>query len=283
MFGIKASIVLTVFAVGLEATFRDITYLLRHPYRFAKSIFAMDIVMPVLTLLMIFLFPLPAPIKIVLAALSVSPVPPLMPGKAKRSGGKENYVVGLLVAAAIVALVFVPLSVALMGALFGVHGHMPVSKVALLMAITVLGPMIFGIALRNFWPLLAERAAKPVALSAVILLVLCVLLVLPKTWPQIQSLVGNGSIAAFAAFVIAGLAVGHALGGPDPGDRTVLAIATASRHPGMAIAIAASNFPAEKLAVPAVLMYLIVSAIVSFPYVAWRKRKNAEGHVAPAE
>ena len=77
---------------------------------------------------------------------------------------------------------------------------------------------------------------------------------------------------ALAAFVLVGLAVGHFLGGPGEDDRTVLAIATASRHPGMAIAVATASFPEQKLVTPAVIMYLIVCGLVSLPYVRWRKR-----------
>jgi hypothetical protein len=41
-----------------------------------------------------------------------------------------------------------------------------------------------------------------------------VLALLAGTATVVYSLVGNGSIGAMAAFVAAGLAVGHALGGP---------------------------------------------------------------------
>ena len=43
----------------------------------------------------------------------------------------------------------------------------------------------------------------------------------------------------------------------------MLALATASRHPALALAIAHANFPEQKLAAPAVLLYLIVSGIVT--------------------
>jgi BASS family bile acid:Na+ symporter len=82
---------------------------------------------------------------------------------------------------------------------------------------------------------------------------------------------GNGMLLAFAAFVATGLLVGHLLGGPEPENRVVLALATASRHPGIAIALAQSAFPAQKLVVPAVLAYLLVSAVVSAAYLRWTK------------
>jgi len=69
-----------------------------------------------------------------------------------------------------------------------------------------------------------------------------------------------------------GLVVGHLLGGPDPNNRTILALATATRHPGVALVIAAGNFPGQKLVLPALLLYLIVCSLASAPYVMWRRR-----------
>ena len=54
------------------------------------------------------------------------------------------------------------------------------------------------------------------------------------------SIVREGTLSAIVAIVIiaiCGLAVGHFLGGPDEDDRTVLAFATVSRHPGVAMAV----------------------------------------------
>ncbi|MGH7358585.1 MAG: hypothetical protein ACREJR_07215, partial [Candidatus Rokuibacteriota bacterium] len=63
----------------------------------------------------------------------------------------------------------------------------------------------------------------------------------------------------------------HWLGGPDPDDRTALAIASSIRHPGVALTIARLNFPEEPLAPAAVLLFLLVSVIATLPYGAWRR------------
>ena len=107
------------------------------------------------------------------------------------------------------------------------------------------------------------------------MLLASVLPILFTAWPAIASLIGNGTVVAIAAFILAGLAAGHLLGGPDPDDRTVLAFCTAFRHPGVAIAIAGANFPGQKLVSAAVLLYLLVSAVVSIPILAWRRRQHA--------
>jgi bile acid:Na+ symporter, BASS family len=73
-------------------------------------------------------------------------------------------------------------------------------------------------------------------------------------------------------FVGAGLLVGHLLGGPAPEDRTVLGLATACRHPGLAAALAGAVAPDQKLIVAAVVMTAMVGAIATIPYVKARKK-----------
>jgi hypothetical protein len=51
-----------------------------------------------------------------------------------------------------------------------------------------------------------------------------------------------------------------------------LGLATASRHPAVAIAITSAILPGEKLVGAAVLLNLLVGAIASAPYIMWSKR-----------
>ena len=84
-------------------------------------------------------------------------------------------------------------------------------------------------------------------------------------------LIGNGTLLAIVAFVAVGLAVGHLLGGPDPQERGVLALATAMRHPGVALVIASGISEADNVVGPALMLYLLVGTLVSAPYVRWRR------------
>lgn len=72
------------------------------------------------------------------------------------------------------------------------------------------------------------------------------------------------------ATTLVALAIGHALGGRDPDDRTALAVSCASRHVGIAM-LAASTVPGPRVAV-LVLAYVLAAAVVSIPYLRWRKR-----------
>jgi len=89
-------------------------------------------------------------------------------------------------------------------------------------------------------------------------------------------MIGSGVLAVLALFTLVGIAIGHLLGGPNPDDRTVLALATGTRHPGLAMAIAGANFPDQKGVVLAVVAcHVIVCLILSIPYLTWRKRIHA--------
>lgn len=248
LLAVKASIFLTVFGLGLAADLKDAGYLFRRPARLARSLLAMNLAMPLFAVALAASFELHPAVKITLIALALSPVPPLLPKKEFKAGGSGPYAVGLLVAMALLAVVFVPIAVVLLGKAFTIPMRMPAAAVARLVIITVLAPLAFGMAVRHWAPGFAERIAKPITPVATGLLAVSVLPVLFTAWPAIVSLIGNGTLAAIASFVAVGLLAGHGLGGPDPNDRTVLALSTASRHPGVALAIAHANFPDEKLA-----------------------------------
>jgi BASS family bile acid:Na+ symporter len=84
--------------------------------------------------------------------------------------------------------------------------------------------------------------------------------------------IGDYTLLAIVLFTLAGLAVGHLLGGPDGDNRSALALATATRHPGVALAVLHAVIPENKAPAVVVVLYLLVSAVASTPYVAWRKR-----------
>ena len=105
------------------------------------------------------------------------------------------------------------------------------------------------------------------------LLVVSALPLLYAAWPAAQALIGSGTVLVFAAMAMIGLAVGHALGGPDASTRTVLALSTTSRHPAVALSVALGSGVDKMPALAAVLLYVIVAVLISVPYVAWRRKR----------
>jgi bile acid:Na+ symporter, BASS family len=272
---LKGSLALMVLGVGMQSTMRDATSLVRRPALLARSFLAMSVLMPLLAVSLAKTFALTPVVSLALVALTLAPVPPFLPMKVTRAGGDSSYIVGLLVTASLAAIVVIPLSVSLLGLVFDEPLRVRPAMILRLVGTSVLVPLVIGIALRALAPTVG-RFAKPVTIASIVVLVAAMIPLLMAAWPAMRSLIGNGTLAAIVGMTLAGLAVGHLLGGPQREDRTVLAFATATRHPAVAIAILTANFPNEKHMGAAVLLALIVGAIASMPYKAWSKRRSEQ-------
>jgi BASS family bile acid:Na+ symporter len=276
LFGLAASALLNLFSIGLKASGSDATYLFRRPGELVRALLAMNVVMPLFTLALMSLFDFNPAVRIALVALSLSPIPPPVPAKEVKSGGSAPYVLGLHVAIGSLAIIFVPLAMAAIGQIRGGALQTNVPRVAIVIFVSILIPIGAGIFVHQRAPVFAERIAKSLTSISGLGVAACIIVVWIAAAPAMWSLIGNGTVLALAAFVLVGLACGHVLGGPVPQNRTALAIATASRHPGVALILAKANFPEEKLAVAAVLLYLIVNAVVAIPYLLWTKRRQPQ-------
>jgi BASS family bile acid:Na+ symporter len=272
---IQVSMAAIVFCVGLNTRRGDIVSLLGKAGLLLRSLLAMNVVMPVVAALLAVGFGLTRPVEIALIALAVSPVPPILPNKEIKSGATASYAVALLAVSALVAIVFIPASIELLGRIFGREVHVPVPTVVKTVVISVLAPLIAGALVRQFAPAFAERVARPLSLGANVLLIAACVPVLFVAWHPLIAQIGNYTLVAIVMLVLIGLAVGHLLGGPDPDDRTALALSTASRHPGVAVAVAHSVAPDDKAVVVAVLFAFLVGVIVTGPYAKWRRRRHA--------
>jgi BASS family bile acid:Na+ symporter len=278
---LMASVMLTVLGLGLTATWQQVTSLLRQPALLLRSLLSMSLIMPVVTALVATAFAFPFEVKLAIIALAVSPVPPVLYKRQLGAGGAREYVVGLLVAMALLAIVLVPVSVLVLDRIYAASFSVSPTAIAAIMLRTILLPLAVGLLIRKFFPA-AEKASPHVIALAGLLLVVGAVMLLYAMWPVTRQLIGNGTVLMLAVIAAIGLLIGHVLGGPHPGNRTTLALATCSRHPAVAFTIASATGAAPaKTLLAAVLLYVVVSAIVSAPYGKWRAKQAAAGALAP--
>jgi BASS family bile acid:Na+ symporter len=263
---LKLSVAALIFGVGLGSTAVDLTYLWRRPRQLARSLGAMYVVVPLVILLLAKVLPMTPGVRTAVLVLAVSAGAPLLPKKLMKLG-REGYVFSLVVTSSIVAIVAVPLWVELIAAAFGRDARVDPLRLAALIAKAFLGPLLLGMGARRLLGPRAERLSERLlALAGVVLagaglglLVLHGHLLLEAGWRPVVGLLSMTAIA---------LLVGHLLGGPDPGDRTALAVSCATRHVGVAT-LAASAVPGPKTAV-FVLAYVLTAGIASAAYLRWR-------------
>ena len=266
---LKLSVVALILAVGLGSTPADLVYLWRRPGQLVRSLLAMYVVVPVAAVVLARTLPLPVAVKTAILVLAISAGAPLLPRKLMKLG-REGYVFSLVVTSSLLAVVAVPAWLEVLGALFGREPELDPGAVALVIAKSFLAPLVLGMLLR--WPLssVAERLSQWLLGAAGATLTAAGLALLVLHGGALVA-VGVVPLLALAATTLVALAIGHALGGPDPDDRTALAVSCATRHVGIAM-LAASTVPGPRVAV-LVLAYVLASAVVSIPYLRWRRAR----------
>ena len=264
---LKLSVAGIIVAIGLDSTWRDIGYLWRRPGLLLRSVLAMYVLVPFVTVVAVALLELSPGVEAGLLVLAVSAGAPLLPRKLLKIGDGA-YIFSLVVTSSLLAIVLVPTWLAIIGAALGREIGLSVGQVAWVLTKSFLAPLVVGMLFRWRFPQLADRVGRTLmavagavlTISALTLLALHLDILLQASWLGVSALAGIG---------VAALAIGHLLGGPLPEERTALAIACATRHLGVAVLVAAS-LPGPRTAV-IVALYIVTSALVSLPYLRWRR------------
>lgn len=272
IFGLSLAVL--VFGSGLDARFSDVAALLRRPGLLARSLVAVLIVAPVLAIALVWAFDLEPEVAIALVVLSISPLPPLLPGRGEKAGGRADYGLGLVLILAVLAVPMIAVSVVVLEALFGRDYVIEPWAIGRLLILSMLLPLVAGMTVARFSPSTALRLSGPIEKAQRWLLPIAMIVLLVSSAPQMLSLLVNGTLAAIGIFAMGSFVAGHLLGGPDRRDATVLAFATSCRHPATALALASANFPNYDEHA-AVALYGLVTAAIGAVYTLWFRRHRA--------
>lgn len=276
MLGLTLSIFLTVLTIGVQAAPADLRCVFSRPSQLARSLLAMNVLGPIVAVAVCKIFSLHPAVIVALVTLSVAPVGALF-SKAMLplvAPDHQAYARGLFFASTVLSVILTPLAVEVIRMIFGGEVHVGPLAVAEVVVGSVLLPLGLGLAIGRWRPA-ARRWIPAIQKASGLVLLICVVPIIVGAWPLMASVVREGTLAAIIIIALIGLAVGHFLGGPDEDDRTVLAFATVSRHPGVAIAIA--SLTDQPLAPVGVLLAVLVSGLAVVPYKRWRKRLRGAG------
>ncbi len=285
MLALQASVFLTVLTIGMATNVVDLRHLLRTPSKLVRSLLAMNVLAPAIAIVVCKTFSLHPAVIVGLVTLSIAPVGNLFTLSVLPliGPGRVAYAYGLFFASTVLSVVVTPLAVEVIEAIFGGDEHVNPLAVAQVIIGTVLLPLGIGLVIGHRAPAAKRWIAAIQKVSGLVLLV-CAVVIIVAAWSVISSVVRTGTLSAIAILTAAWLAIGHLLGGPDEDERTVLAHATVSRHPGVAIVVA--SLTDQQLAPVGVLLAVLVSSVAVMPYTNWRKRLRMSGppmaHGAPS-
>ncbi len=260
-----AAVFATMSAEGMRVTPADLGAVWKHPAKLARGLFAVIVLVPVFALLVTALLAPSRPVALALAFLAAAPLAPFVLTKLAKSG--EDF---RLAASLHVALV--------LGRLLGFPTVASPVDIAGRVFVSLLLPFGLGAVVRRLAPHAAERLRKVLEIAGVaVLLGVCALLLVR----------GRGTLAKFgprdyvamALFCVLALAGGHFLAERDE-ERSIYALESAARNPGIALLMATSSLGPVRGAV--ILPYLVVFVGVTSLYSMVRKRTAVRPSVRPS-
>lgn len=268
-----ATVCSIMFGIGLGIAPRDLLTVWRRPGLMLRGLFAVLVAVPVVAWAVCLALDLPRAVAVGIMLMAIAPGAPLALQRSLGAGGHHAFAPGLQISVAALAAVSMPLSVAVINHVYGTHGSLsPLQLMKQVMTLQLL-PLGFGVATGRLLPRAGAWLRPRLERLGKLLLALLVVYV-AFAFREDLARAGTGMILAMVMTTAGALGLGHALGGPDPGTRTAVAIVSAARNPGLALLAATLN--AAPAAVTAVLpVYIFVSAITIIPYAAWRARRKA--------
>ena len=265
-----ATVFSVMFVVGLRIPFGEFRWVWEHPGLIARGLFSVLVAVPAVAIAVARALDLPRAADIGIVLMAISPGAPVALRRSLGAGGHRSFAPALQILVAILAVVSMPLSIALLNHVYAGHASIDPLDLARQVFTAQLLPLGLGMLIRSLAPAFAARIEP--ALSRVASAMLIALVVLAVV--DIAQVVARaGPRVAVAIVIVTALAVGvgHLLGGPEPATRTAVAITSAARNPGLALLVAALNRAPPEITAT-ILAYLLVSAATLIPYVAWRRR-----------
>lgn len=269
----------TLLSMGLVLGFSGMARLWRQPGLLVRSVIAAFVLVPMAAMILVWVLPLSFEVRAGIGAMAIIPGAPFTYRKMLKGAGDPELAGSFQATMALLAVVLVPLWLAILAAMYPNDAEASVAVVGRQILMVQGIPLLCGAAIRQWLPDFAEEFAEPLNRISSAMLAGVVVVVLAIGLAMVLK-AGPLPILAGVLMAAAALVAGHYLGGPDPLTRQTIAQATASRNAGLAIALITLNFPnvAHEILVT-IAAYAVMTAIASKIYVRLYQKQLAK--VAP--
>lgn len=264
----------TIFAVmlslGLLLGREQIAAALHRRMVIAAILFAVVIPVPVLAVLFVKLLGLKGAVAAGIILMSISPGAPVALRRAIEVGRGAQFAPALHLAIVALAVITIPLSMAVLDAIFEKDFAVSPLHVARQVFFAQLLPLGLGAGFRALAPRAAAWLEPRLARVANFLLLAFLAALVYALWGMLAE-IGWMPTVAGVVLTAGALVVGEAVAWRDPAARAAAAVAAAMRNPGLALVIATVNHLPSRVTA-AVFGYALGALAVVTAYVAWRVR-----------
>ncbi len=251
-------------SMGLKVRIEDVAASIRNPRLVVAGILANYVLVPAVTIALLYLFGADVMVSVGFLILAVCPGAPVGPPFTATAKGDTTYATGQTVMLAGLSALLSPvlLGVLLPRLLPAGELHIDFATIVGTLLVSQMLPLGIGLGIHHFTPKLAGKFANPLGLIANVLLVGAVVLMLVSEYESLAEIRPLAWIGMLL-LVSASLSIGWFCGGPSRATRKALAVTTASRNAAVALVIVSGNF-AETAAVTATIAFALVSILATF-------------------
>jgi bile acid:Na+ symporter, BASS family len=257
------ALIAMMLSMGLKVRVEEVVASLRKRRLVATGILANYVLVPAVTIALLYLFNTDVMVSVGFLILAVCPGAPVGPPFTATAKGDTTFATGQTVMLAGLSALLSPvlLSVLLPRLLPANQLQIDYAAIVGTLLVSQMLPLAIGLAIHHFAPKLAGGLAKPLGLVANVLLVAAVVLMLINEYESLATIRARGWVGMLL-LLAASLSIGWFSGGPGRATRKALAVITASRNAAVALVIASNNFAATP-AVTTVIAFALVSILAT--------------------
>lgn len=260
----QITLFILMLSIGLSQGFANIAYLWRRPGLLGRCLLASFVVVPLAAMLIAQVIPMPFPVRVGLATMAICPGAPMIYRKLLKGRALPNLAGSFQVTTALLAVVMVPIWISIFARLYPNDITVDPPTIFRLVAMAQLIPIAAGLAIRGWFPELADDLDQPVFKLGSFLLLGLLFVILVVALPKVLT-AGIPAVIGAVLFAAACLLAGHFLGGPEPASRLTIAVANGTRNAGLALAIATANFSDPGI-LAAIATYAVFSSVAGSIY-----------------
>ncbi|NJL41081.1 MAG: Na+-dependent transporter [Leptolyngbyaceae cyanobacterium SM1_4_3] len=225
-------------SVALEKPKQEILTLMKSSLM-GRSLFANFILLPMLGLILIWLFRLPPEISVGFLIVALAPGGMLGLHFARVAQGNLVYAVGLILLLSLLSIIITPTLIYLIFPSIAATDGFVVSLLGRLLFF-IIPPFLAAQVIQYWLESIATKVQKLSSFLSIVLYIALTVLTSSLKGLDIQALAWNG-LAAIVVFIGMAWFIGWQLGGPELTNRKVLAISTSMRNVAICLLIATSS------------------------------------------
>lgn len=266
----------SMLAMGLSLTVQMIAKPLKNLKTVALALLSNFVVMPAVTIALLYVLPLQEDIQIGFVVLALAAGAPFLPKLAQFAKADIAYAVGLMTLLMVTTVVVLPIFLPLLISGVAINPWDIVKPLLLLLLL----PLGIGLVVRQRYEDFAQHAAKLLNSVTTISLLALLFLFFIAYWNEIINTFGTGTIVFAVIFIAIAITAGYLLSPKQAGARRVSSLGTAQRNISVGILVAAVNFADRPLVGITVLIVSLVALVFLMVTAGEWGRKSAKEHLS---